>query len=312
MRRRGPPPWDLMVSVITAALALMLAAFGLQPAASMMMPSLFVLMLLMPGYLLGVALFPGRIDLSSGRRAAISLGAGALLALLLSIILRLSSAGWHISSLTALLAASALVLAAIAYLSRSALPRSRRFVPGYSPRLRSGQRVGVPRTIMLAFVALAVVIIISAFAYTAISREKNGEGASSSEKQFTEFYVMGGNNSDHPAQVIAGSMETTIAGIINHESRAIRYTLKLSLNGSTLLQKDMDLDSNQSWEEAISYPLKEPGDRQRLDFLLYRDGNLKSPYMEDCLWFNVSKAGLVPSGSVIDNNSKGESEKKIQ
>lgn len=311
MRRRGPPPWDLMVSVITAALALLLTALGPQPAAFTMMPFLFVLMLLMSGYLLGVALFPGRNDLSGSRRAAISLGAGALLALLLSFILSLSSAGWHLSSLTALLAASALVLAAIAYLSRSALPRSRRFVPGYSPSLRSGQRAGVPRTLMLAFMALAIVIIISAFAYTTIGREKSSEGASSSEKQFTEFYVMGGNNSDHPAQVIAGMMETTIAGIINHESRATRYTLKLFLNGSTLLQKDIDLDDNQTWEETISYPLKEPGDRQRLDFLLYKDGNFKLPYRADCLWFNVSEAGLVTSGLMKDGNSKNGSEKEF-
>ncbi len=312
MRRRGPPPWDLMVSVITAALALTLAAFGLQPAASMM-PFFFVLMLLMPGYLLGVALFPGRNDLSGSWRAAISLGASALLALLLSIILSISPAGWNLSSLTALLATSALVLAAVAYLSRSALPRSRRFVPrySYSQGLGSGQRAGVPRTIILAFMVLAVVIIISAFAHTAISREKNIEGAPSSGNHFTEFYIIGGNDSDHPAQVSAGSMETTIAGIINHESRAAKYILKLSLNGTTLLQKEIDLEDNQTWEEAISYSLKEPGDRQRLDFLLYKDGNFKSPYMEDCLWFNVSEAGLVPSGSMREDKSKGESEKEF-
>lgn len=312
MRRRGPPPWDLMVSVITAALALMLAALGPQPAASMMTPFLFVLMLLMPGYLMGIALFPGRNDLSGSRRAAISLGAGALLALLLSIILSFSSAGWHLSSLTALLATSALVLAAIAYLSRSALPRSRRFIPGYSLGLRSGRRAGVPRTIILAFMVLAVVIIISAFAHTAISREKSIEEASSSGKHFTEFYVMGGNDSNHPAQVIAGMMETTIAGIINHESRAARYTLKLSLNGSTLLQKEIDLEDNQAWEEAISYPLKEPGDRQRLDFLLYKDGNFESPYMEDCLWFNVSEAGLVTSGSAKEDKSNNRFDNESQ
>lgn len=137
MKPRGPPPWDLTASVLVAASALALYLISPQPVASSVEPFLFVLVLLLPGYLLSIALFPRRYDLAGKGRLAVSIGADILLALLLSLGLSLSPWGLHMSSLAAPAAAISLVLAAIAHFNRSTLPRWNRFVPFISGSGRS-------------------------------------------------------------------------------------------------------------------------------------------------------------------------------
>ncbi|MDM7911894.1 MAG: DUF1616 domain-containing protein, partial [Methanotrichaceae archaeon] len=129
MKQRGLPPWDLTASVLIAAFALALSRFSPQPVTSSMEPYLFVLAILLPGYLLSIAMFPRRYDLAGKGRLALSLGADVLLILLLSIGLSLSPWSLHLSSLAASSALISLVLAAIAHINRSALPKWNRFVP---------------------------------------------------------------------------------------------------------------------------------------------------------------------------------------
>jgi uncharacterized membrane protein len=303
LKQRGPPPWDLTASVLVAASALALSLISPQPVVSSVEPFLFALAILLPGYLLSIALFPRRYDLAGKGRLALSIGADVLLVLLLSIGLSLSPWGLHISSLAASAAMISLVLAIIAHFNRSSLPRWNRFVPFISGSGRSHpvrkQEAGIPRKMIVALFVLAAAVALSALAYTTMNagdmgasiEEENGDA------HFTEFYVQGENDRDHPLPVTAGRTATTVAGIINHESRAVNYTLQLAQNSSILFQKEIRLEHNQSWEGAVDYILKDPGSRQRLDFLLYKEDDVTAPYSEDHLWFNVSEANLTSENS---------------
>ncbi len=303
MKQRGPPPWDLTASVLVAASALALYLISPQPVASSVEPFLFVLVLLLPGYLLSIALFPRRYDLAGKGRLAVSIGADILLALLLSLGLSLSPWGLHMSSLAAPAAAISLVLAAIAHFNRSTLPRWNRFVPFISGSGRSHpvrkREASMSRRMIAIVLVLAAAVALSTLAYTTMNagdmgvsgEEENGEA------HFTEFYVQGEKDKDHPISISAGRTATTVAGIINHELSAVNYTLRLAQNDSILFQKEVQLDHNQSWEGAVDYVLKDPGSWQRLDFLLYKEDDFTMPYSEDHLWFNVSGANSISESS---------------
>gem|GEM_PF-6052760 len=296
--QRGPPPWDLTASVLVAASALVLSLFPFEPVASSAETYLFVLVLLLPGYLLSIALFPRRYDLAGKGRLVVCIGADILLLLLLSLGLSLSPWGLHLSSLAASAAAISLVLAASAHFSRSALPRWNRFVPfisgsGRTHPLRK-RETGTSRRMVAVILVLIVAVVLSTFAYTTMNAGDMGEKG---EAHFTELYIQGEKGEGHPIPVAAGSTKTAVAGIISHEFRTVNYTLRLTQNGSILSQKEISLDHNQSWKGAVDYVLKDPGSLQRLDFLLYKEGDFSTPYSEDHLWLNVSEANVISENS---------------
>ncbi len=298
MKQRGPPPWDLTASVLVAASALALSLFSPQPVTSSVEPFLFFLVLLMPGYLLSIALFPRRYDLAGKGRLVVCIGADILLALLLSLILSLSPWGLHLSSMEASAAAISLVLAAIAHFNRSTLPRWNRFVPfisgsGRNHPLRK-RELGTSRRMIAIILVLMAAVVLSTFAYTTMNA---GDIGKNGEAHFTEFYIQGEKGEDHPIPVMAGRTATAVAGIVNQEFRTVNYTLRLAQNGSILSQKEIRLDHNQSWGGAVDYVLKDPGSLQRLDFLLYKEGDFSAPYSEDHLWLNVSKANMTSESS---------------
>ncbi|NOZ82271.1 MAG: DUF1616 domain-containing protein, partial [Euryarchaeota archaeon] len=65
--------------------------------------------------------------------------------------------------------------------------------------------------------------------------------ASQGEKSFTEFYVI-----DPPGKVIAGEPFPLCIGIVNHEGRSMRYTLRVAASGAS---EELELH-----RESISLP----------------------------------------------------------
>ena len=64
--------------------------------------------------------------------------------------------------------------------------------------------------------------------------------------------------------------------------------MDIELDNATILEKETTLDHNETWEMPVSYVLDDPGDDQKLEFLLYRDGNFTAPYRDLHLWVNVT------------------------
>ena len=133
---------------------------------------------------------------------------------------------------------------------------------------------------------LSILLSIAALVYVIVT-PKQGE-------KFTEFYILGpgGKAYDYPTSVLAGNNSTLIVGVVNHEYTLVNYTMRMSLNNSTILTRDLALEHNQTWERPISYALNKTGDGQKLQFLLYRDGNFTAPYRDLHLWVNVSQTSF--------------------
>ncbi|GEM_PF-2073056 len=138
-----------------------------------------------------------------------------------------------------------------------------------------------------------------------------------------------GKAEDYPTSVQAGNRSRVIVGVVNHESMPVNYTLRISLNNTligvasidvastkgtsrknsssnhstidnespeynsqvshTITNLNMTLQNKETWERSVNYVLNNTGDRQKLKFLLYKDGNFIEPYRDLHLWVNVTK-----------------------
>jgi hypothetical protein len=149
--------------------------------------------------------------------------------------------------------------------------------------------------------------------------------------KFTEFYIMGpeGKAEDYPTSVQAGNRSTVIVGVVNHESMPVNYSMRISLNNTSIGVASIDfastkdtsmenssrnnlsidnespkensqvsytmpninltLQNGETWERSMTYILNNTGKRQKLKFLLYKEGNFTEPYRDLHLWVNVTK-----------------------
>ena len=126
MRLNGPPPWDLIASALISVLALVLV--HLSPPSMRGLSTIlgFVLAIPLFGYLLVLSLFPAQSELSSRTRALLSLGASTFLIAIISLVL--IPRGLQLTYAATILSLLTLIMAAIAYVRWSALPRRRRFI----------------------------------------------------------------------------------------------------------------------------------------------------------------------------------------
>ena len=149
---------------------------------------------------------------------------------------------------------------------------------------------------------ITIIISIAALVYVIVT-PKQGE-------KFTEFYILGpgGKAYDYPTSVRAGNSSTVIVGVVNHEYTLVNYTMSISLNNTpmnnttlknnsrddfkliyTILSMNLTLPHNETWEKPVSYVINHTGSSQKLEFLLYKEGNFTSPYRDLHLWVNVSQ-----------------------
>jgi len=291
LRLAWPPPGDLVASALISLLTLVLVHQSSPSMQGFSAPLGLLLVILIPGYLFVLSVFPARSDLGSRRRALLTLGFAALLAALASLGLTLTPRGLQPASLATILSLLALFLAALAYARSSQLPSRKRFTLWSRRGFRSGRRLArLPgpsnkgRFISLFFVLMAIVAL-AALAFTF-----NTNQGSSSEKGYTEFNVSWPKEAEYEAaSVQMGSKVTALARVFNHEKGSINYTLRLTLNNSSLFCKDLVLSRNESWQGPVSCTLNGPVGQQRLDFMLFKEENLSMPYRQDRLWINLSE-----------------------
>ena len=70
--------------------------------------------------------------------------------------------------------------------------------------------------------------------------------------------------------------------------------------GYTVLSMNLTLQNNETWERPVTYVLNNTGDRQKLEFLLYREDNFIKPYRDLHLWVNATKSVSYPTGNATN------------
>jgi uncharacterized membrane protein len=286
-------PWFLIASVLISLSAIALANLFAPPLKEAGSYLALALVILIPGYLAVISLFPAASDLDLNRRLLLSLVASLLLAGLISLILYLTPRGLEPASLATILAFLVLFLAALSYLRWSALPRNRRFVIGGKRSYRSRRASGRISSGFISsrgplLIALAAVLVLAGLAL-AFYHYQPGMNFLSSPKGYTDLEVtwpkseLGDSSDRQYTTLTTGSDLEARARIDNHEGIPVNYSLRLVFDNSTIFVKGLRLADNETWESMLGFVLEGQPGRQRLDLLLFKEGDSTTPYKSEHL-----------------------------
>ncbi len=286
-------PADLLASMV---LALATLVFTLTPLADLpvRIPLGLAMVLFVPGYTLIAALFPKKEDLDGIERIALSFGLSIAVVPLIGLGLNYTQWGIRLTPVVVSLAIFTVAMAAAAYMRRMNLPEDERFSIKFREGMNSlkqelladdNSRLDKALSVLLV---ISIIISITALVYVIVT-PKQGE-------KFTEFYILGpgGKAYDYPTHVLAGKKSTVIVGVVNHEYALVNYSMLLDLDNTSIIQRNLTLQQNQTWEEPVTYVLNKTGDQQKLEFLLFKESNFTAPYRDLHLWVNISQKDRIP------------------
>jgi uncharacterized membrane protein len=103
--------------------------------------------------------------------------------------------------------------------------------------------------------------------------------------KFTQFYVLNaeGQAEDYPDVVIAGNPVDVIVGVVNHEYEPASYKIYVDIDSKKVEEVNVGtLAYQQKWEKEVSFSPQTVGDKQTVDFTLYKD-NGTEPYIKEPL-----------------------------
>ncbi len=237
--------------------------------------------LFMPGYILMAVLFPRRGVIGNIERVALSFGLSIAVVPIIGLILNFTSWGIRLESMLWTLAFFIFIMAALTWFRRRRLPEADRFGIEFNLSLAIW-RNGVQNKYLSIILILVVLGALGTMGY-AIASPKVGQ-------KFTEFYILGLEDkaTDYPKELSVGKEGRVITGIINHEYELASYRLEIRINGL----KDNELgpiilEYEEKWEGEVIFVPQVAGEKQKVEFLLYKNGE-PEPYLEELrLWIDV-------------------------
>ena len=313
-------PSDLLASVI---LALATLVFVLTPLSYLpvRIPLGLLMVLFVPGYTLIAALFPKKGDLDGIERTALSFGLSIAVVPLIGLGLNYTPWGIRLTPVVVSLAVFTVAMSFAAYWRRMSLSAEERFsihfretVGAWKSEVLADSKSRLDKALTVILI-ITIIMSIAALVYVIVT-PKQGE-------KFTEFYILGpgGKAYDYPTNVLAGNNSTVIVGVGNHEYQTVNYTMKIILNNTPwdnvtaeripkydlggiypVMSVNLTVEHNKTREMPIAYSLNHTGDLQKLEFLLYREGNFTSSYRDLHLWVNVSQNKSNPSNLDVYKN----------
>ena len=109
------------------------------------------------------------------------------------------------------------------------------------------------------------------------------------EVGFTEFYILGlsGEAADYPGKLRLGTDGEVMLGIINQEHEPATYRIEIVIDGGKNNEiGPMMLEHDNKWEEMVNFTPDRIGDKQKVEFLLYKQGH-NEVYQKLSLWVDV-------------------------
>ena len=310
----GDVPGDLVaVAAVTAATLLCVYVPVLNESILRILLGV-AMVLFVPGYALIAALFPAKGDLDGIERVALSFGLSIAVVPLIGLALNYTPWGIRLDPILASLTLFTLAMTLVAWYRRLLLPAGDRFtVPAREMLGAAWTEFYDPGASRLdrGLSVVLVVAIVAALATTAyvIAVPKEGE-------HFTEFYILGpgGKAADYPTDFPAGTAQSLIIGVGNHEYREIPYTVEVlalnqtfdsTTNTSTIHAAEpldgfmVTVPHNGTEEMAWNFSVPSP-DYNRIEFLLFNETvpgpdvqgqeRINASYRDLHLWVRVRPA----------------------
>jgi len=147
-------------------------------------------------------------------------------------------------------------------------------------RLRGSQST-LDKVVYIALVAVIVCAVI-AIGY-AIAVPKHGEN-------YTEFYILESVDGTigYPGTLEVGEEGKVMIGMVNHEQHTVTYRVDVTINNVKNNEVGpIFLEDEAKWEDEVTFIPQVAGENQKVEFLLYKGGQVE-PYIETLhLWINV-------------------------
>ena len=221
--------------------------------------------LFIPGYAALAALFPLRGQIDGIERVAVSSILSVIIVTLGSLVLNFTPWGISQYSVLTVLTAVTFSTSSVAWLRRSRLDDSAQNGAVVSFSLDFWRNKNIIDKLLLSTLGLAVLATIGILIY-GIAVPRTGE-------TFTEFYIATGNEG-YLNEISLGQEATVTINITNQEHRAVSYRIEVILSGEKIAEAGpFLLDNGTTTEEEISFLPKTTGDNQKIEFLLFREGD---------------------------------------
>ena len=238
-------------------------------------------LLFIPGYTLVEAFFPRREGMDAIERIALSFGFSIAVVPLIGFILNYTPWGINVEPVLYSVSAFILITSTIAWLKRRRLPEQERFNIEFQLRLPDWGG-NVRERVLSIVLVISIMGMLGVLGYI-ITTPRAGE-------KFTEFYVLGeaGEAADYPLALKVGEVGKVVVGIINHEYQNTSYSIEIRSSG--ILTKKLGpwtLEHNQKWEQEVSVIPDKVGDNQKIEFLLYKNGEDEPTSSPLYLWIDV-------------------------
>ncbi len=218
--------------------------------------------------------------MSGIERLALSFGLSIAVVPIIGLILNYTPWGIRLETILWSTAAFIFIMAAIAWLRRKRLLEES-FGIEFTLALVSWGK-GVQNKVLSIVLVIVILGALGITGYVIATSELGQE--------FTEFYILGleGKTIDYPEELKVGEEGIVTIGIINHEYETVSYRvevvfgdMKVDEIGPLMLQND------EEWTQEVSFTPEIAGEMQKVEFLLYKNGELR-PYLEALrLWIDV-------------------------
>jgi uncharacterized membrane protein len=267
----------LLLLNILATILILIISFVPSNIVRIMLGIPFVLFC--PGYVLMLALFPRKHTVNGVERIALSFALSLAIVPLIGLLLNYSPWGLRLESILYSLASFIFIMSLIGWQRQNKVAEEERFGFKFHLTLLGG-RISFRDKALSVLLVLAVLGALGAIGY-AIAVPKDGQ-------RFTEFYLLGpGGKTEYPQELRAGETATVAISIVNHEGETVIYRLEVRVNGVKASEiAPIALDNDAEWRQEVSFTPQVPA-RQKVEFILYRDGR-DEPYLAPLhLWVNV-------------------------
>jgi uncharacterized membrane protein len=234
-----------------------------------------------PGYALVAALFPKKEGVGGIERVALSFGLSIAVVPLIGLIINATPWGIALESSLYSITSFIFITSIIAWLRWRRLPASERFNIEFQMTMLGWGRSAWDKALSLVL-ALTLLGSLATVGYV-IAVPKAGES-------FSELYILGleGEAADYPSELVVGEEGRVIVGISNNEHKTVSYRVEVRMDGDKNNEVGpIVLEHDDGWEGEVSFVPQVPGENQKVEFLLYKNGEA-SPCLKPLhLWVDV-------------------------
>jgi uncharacterized membrane protein len=231
-------------------------------------------MLIFPGSVLMLALFPKKGEMVNTERMALSFSLSIVVAILVGLAMKYTP--WGISTYSVVFSLSIFiaVVSVIAYYRWRRIPVEDRI--SLSPQFGPSRWTSLSRLEKLLSVTLVLLTVgiigILCYGYLAVI-PREGE-------QFTEFYIVtpAGQDDNYLSKLKVGEEVIAELGVANHEGQETSYYIDVTIDGIKSGETvPLTLSSGDKGEEEVSFIVQKAAQGQKVEFLLYKNGKTE-PY----------------------------------